>query len=717
MKPVLNIGRFVAAAWLAMAVFASSPAGAQTPPKSVTGVAPIVGGEFAGPLPWRVAAARLLNGATSSPFPEAALPLVALRSGVKPWLVTFQVARAGMPGTFCEGAIVGDKWVLTSASCVCPGKDMPPTDVLIAPQTSTANAKVLKAARAFVYYERPDAPPMACYQAPPPPPPLLPICIDPDAVPEISDADTTANASNTVGTTTLNASTEKSSITEPTELANHEEDLIAEASAPLPTTTFASFALVELTGSVSNVIDMLGSTTATASLLASLAPGGYTGTAAVRSLELESVLWAGVMSPGRYNFLHRHQYTYTAKLQPVACADTQVEIASVPMSTSPTWHLCREKNDLDEPQNAMGTTWLGTPVVLSDHNRPLLLGLAGNAASLMDVIPGTSITLAQSINALKASKHGKSNWWFNLAGLPPPPPAPKPVINPPIAVPGQECRKIQPDLPGNPAPLIEAINGAKGSAPSANPTGTPTLPNVTAPPVASTARQTAPQTSEPTASRLDRTQFFASCYGATDDLAASAAAARLRLKLLTPESKATIEKIFARYESLNKQIDLRQVAYLLGTAYRETRGRMVPVREGKNCSTDECVERQIQALVDEGRVKSNYALPDAKGRRYYGRGLAQLTKAGKYESVGKALGLKNTLLKDPDKALDPDIAVQILVDGMVRGLLGKGKLADYFNDVDEDWIGARAMVNPGSRRPEVTAGYGKVFYVCLGGNR
>lgn len=69
------------------------------------------------------------------------------------------------------------------------------------------------------------------------------------------------------------------------------------------------------------------------------------------------------------------------------------------------------------------------------------------------------------------------------------------------------------------------------------------------------------------------------------------------------------------------------------------------------------------------------------GERYRGRGFVQLTGRELYETVSKQIGLGDTLVKDPDKANDPDIAAAILaqylrnVEPGVRDALKWGNLS------------------------------------------
>jgi hypothetical protein len=111
--------------------------------------------------------------------------------------------------------------------------------------------------------------------------------------------------------------------------------------------------------------------------------------------------------------------------------------------------------------------------------------------------------------------------------------------------------------------------------------------------------------------------------------------------------------------------------------------------------------------------QSNYASVDpATGKRYYGRGFIQLTTRDNYEKTGAKLGLP--LVDDPDKVLDPRIAGEILVRGMLEGWYGNHRpLSYYINGAKADWLGARNNVNPWSPHKRVTAAYARDINECL----
>lgn len=149
--------------------------------------------------------------------------------------------------------------------------------------------------------------------------------------------------------------------------------------------------------------------------------------------------------------------------------------------------------------------------------------------------------------------------------------------------------------------------------------------------------------------------------------------------------------------------DDRHLAYILATAFHETGGRMVAVREGF-ARTDAGARRVV--------AHRRYGRPDPQtGHVYYGRGHVQLTWKTNYRKMGEALGVD--LVNNPDLALDPAISVRILIEGMTNGQTGVGdftrkSVEDYFNATTDDPEGARRIVN-GTDKASLIAGYHRAF--------
>ena len=123
----------------------------------------------------------------------------------------------------------------------------------------------------------------------------------------------------------------------------------------------------------------------------------------------------------------------------------------------------------------------------------------------------------------------------------------------------------------------------------------------------------------------------------------------------------------------NKVTDPKQIAYILGTAQHES-GNFKYAREIGGAS-------QAKRLGYEG------------GADYAGRGFVQLTHKSNYEKMDRALGLNGALIKNPELAADPKIAAKILVVGMRDGMFTGKPLGKFINGENEDFMGARRVVN------------------------
>lgn len=157
--------------------------------------------------------------------------------------------------------------------------------------------------------------------------------------------------------------------------------------------------------------------------------------------------------------------------------------------------------------------------------------------------------------------------------------------------------------------------------------------------------------------------------------------------------------------------DLRWLAYVLATAYHETGRLMAPVREGF-CKTDEGSIKAVTRLFEQGKIKVNYAKPEANGKSYFGRGLVQLTWANNYKKMGQAMGMGTQLYDNPSLLLDLDISVKVLFKGMIEGLFTGLSLGDYFNEAKTDWKQARKIIN-GMDKASAIADYAQRFKNCL----
>lgn len=137
-----------------------------------------------------------------------------------------------------------------------------------------------------------------------------------------------------------------------------------------------------------------------------------------------------------------------------------------------------------------------------------------------------------------------------------------------------------------------------------------------------------------------------------------------------------------------------QLAYLLATAYHECHNpahpqkRLTPMKE----------------FGGERYLKSKAYYP------YYGRGFVQLTWKSNYDKAGKRLGID--LLQNPDLALEPVYAANVMVYGMKYGTFTGKKLSDYINDLEVNFKEARRIIN-GMDKSKLIADYALSFLDCL----
>ncbi len=153
-------------------------------------------------------------------------------------------------------------------------------------------------------------------------------------------------------------------------------------------------------------------------------------------------------------------------------------------------------------------------------------------------------------------------------------------------------------------------------------------------------------------------------------------------------------------ECQRRSVLRNQCAYVLATAWHET-GRYKYMREIWGPTP-------AQARYEGRKDLGNTVKGD--GKKFLGRGFVQITGRRNYTDWSKRLGLD--LLKEPQLAEQPEIAVRILVEGMMLGTFTGRKLADYVDLQKSDYAGARRVVN-GTDRAGMIAGYAREFEAAL----
>lgn len=119
--------------------------------------------------------------------------------------------------------------------------------------------------------------------------------------------------------------------------------------------------------------------------------------------------------------------------------------------------------------------------------------------------------------------------------------------------------------------------------------------------------------------------------------------------------------------------DGSKLAYILATAWHES--RLKPIKEFRAAPNTSLYSTQ-----------NNYW-----NTGFYGRGFVQLTWLANYQKMSNFLGVD--LVNNPDLALNPKYAAQILVYGMYNGSFTGKKLSNYINGGYNDFYNARRIVN------------------------
>jgi len=157
--------------------------------------------------------------------------------------------------------------------------------------------------------------------------------------------------------------------------------------------------------------------------------------------------------------------------------------------------------------------------------------------------------------------------------------------------------------------------------------------------------------------------------------------------------------------------DVRWLAYMLATPWHETGTTMHAIEEwGKGKGKP--YGKKLKYAKDK---KGNHLPYTDTNNLFYGRGLVQLTWYELYKLMGDLLGVD--LFKQPELALDLEIAVLIMFEGMTKAdsnigdFTGKA-LEHYFNTTTNDPIGARKIIN-GTDKAELIATYHTKFLRCI----
>ena len=183
----------------------------------------------------------------------------------------------------------------------------------------------------------------------------------------------------------------------------------------------------------------------------------------------------------------------------------------------------------------------------------------------------------------------------------------------------------------------------------------------------------------------------------------------IRLSLFKGKLKQSqVDGIAAILAEWNKRqlTDLRWLAYIVATVYHETAGTMQPIEEygrGHNRTYGYKVKYSGK----------HYSSPDEV---YYGRGHTQNTWYENYEMLtkeAKKAGHDWDFLNKPATLLQMHPSIWATFHCMLNGKYTGKKLSHYFNEVKNDPINARRIIN-GTDKAELIAGYyEKILHALL----
>ena len=148
-----------------------------------------------------------------------------------------------------------------------------------------------------------------------------------------------------------------------------------------------------------------------------------------------------------------------------------------------------------------------------------------------------------------------------------------------------------------------------------------------------------------------------------------------------------------------------QAAYLLATTYHETAHTFKPIKEYGS-------DKYLSKYDTGGLAKAlgNTPQADGDGIKYAGRGYVMITGYYNYKFAGEQLGID--LINNPDLALEPKYAAEILVKGSKDGWFTSKKLSDYINDKSKSYYQARRVIN-GLDKAQQIADYAVVMEKAL----
>ena len=165
--------------------------------------------------------------------------------------------------------------------------------------------------------------------------------------------------------------------------------------------------------------------------------------------------------------------------------------------------------------------------------------------------------------------------------------------------------------------------------------------------------------------------------------------------------QATVNTINAILSRANEeQTPIPHLAYMFATAFHEAKDRkyiydFYPLTERggyKYITKLYWFNKRVRGWLGNDT--------EAEAWKFRGRGLVQLTGETNYESFN--------IQDNPERALEPSMAVHIMFEGMRRGIFTGRKLSHYLNRDRKDYHNARRIIN-GTDKASLIATYAEIF--------
>lgn len=175
----------------------------------------------------------------------------------------------------------------------------------------------------------------------------------------------------------------------------------------------------------------------------------------------------------------------------------------------------------------------------------------------------------------------------------------------------------------------------------------------------------------------------------------------------------TLSKLLMYWEVAHNLKPIEYLAYIIATAYHETGHTLYPNKERGSVE-------YFKRMYDINGTRPNVArmlgnVRPGDGSKFPGAGLVHITGRDNYRRQGNKLGIP--LEDNPELALRPDIAIQILIDGMLDGdFTGKSLLNFTIDKNGLDTKNARLVVNGINRKtkePDAWQEIDKIYHIII----